>query len=152
MAKDEGQSRAIVNTVLSIVGSTIATVIFSALLGRRRLNMLHIQNATLAGGVAVGAVADQCIQPFGALIIGSFAGFISVAGFEFVTPFLKRLYLHDTCKRSETGTSSVSTILLKFASTGGVGNLHGLPGVFSGLVSAIFASCANAELYGGEEK
>lgn len=98
MARDEGQSRAIVNTVLSIVGSTIVTVICSALLGRRRLNMVHIQNATLAGGVAVGAVADQCIQPFGALVIGSFAGFIAVAGFEFLTPLLKRFHLHDTCK------------------------------------------------------
>lgn len=119
MAKDEGQSRAIVNTVLSIVGSTIVTVICSALLGRRRLNMVHIQNATLAGGVAVGAVADQCIQPFGALIIGSFAGLISVAGFEFVSPLLKRFYLHDTCKSYWTDTrlqseSTPSTELFSF--------------------------------------
>ena len=45
----------------------------------------HIQNATLAGGVAVGAAADLIIQPYGALIIGSIAGLVSVFGFEYVS-------------------------------------------------------------------
>lgn len=80
--------------------------------------MIHIQNATLAGkikiikeikfslikksvkllgGVAVGAVADQVIQPFGAMIIGSFAGIISTLGYQFLTPKLNPRFLHDTC-------------------------------------------------------
>lgn len=58
---------------------------------------MHVQNATLAGGVAVGAVADMFIQPFGAMIIGSFAGVISTLGFQFLTPLLNRKFLHDTC-------------------------------------------------------
>ena len=45
----------------------------------------HIQNATVAGGVAIGAVADLFIQPFGALIVGSLAGIVSVLGFEYVS-------------------------------------------------------------------
>ncbi|MFO0005872.1 MAG: hypothetical protein ACK559_32575, partial [bacterium] len=43
----------------------------------RKFCMEHIQNATLAGGVAVGACADMIITPVGAVIIGSAAGILS---------------------------------------------------------------------------
>lgn len=46
---------------------------------------VHIQNATLAGGVAVGTCADMSIAPFGAMLIGVFAGIISTLGFKFLT-------------------------------------------------------------------
>ena len=79
VAVDEGQTRAIVNTLLSISSSCIATFFISSIVGKGRLNMVyiyfsiyfsiilyylykvHIQNATLAGGVAVGTVADMNI-------------------------------------------------------------------------------------------
>lgn len=61
---------------------------------------VHVQNATLAGGVAVGAVADMVIQPFGAMILGSLGGIVSTLGFQFLTPYLNRTFLHDTCKDS----------------------------------------------------
>lgn len=46
---------------------------------------VHIQNATLAGGVAVGTCADMKIHPYGSMIIGSIAGIVSVFGFKFLT-------------------------------------------------------------------
>ena len=46
---------------------------------------VHIQNATLAGGVAVGAVADMVIEPWGALLIGCCSGVISVLGFTLLS-------------------------------------------------------------------
>ena len=45
----------------------------------------HIQNATLAGGVAIGAAADLVVQPFGALIVGCLAGILSTVGFDIIT-------------------------------------------------------------------
>ena len=47
--------------------------------------MEHIQNATLAGGVAVGAVADMILTPFGALVMGMIAGSVSTIGYEFIS-------------------------------------------------------------------
>lgn len=52
--------------------------------------MVHIQNATLAGGVAVGTVADVVTTPFGSVIIGCFSGVISTLGFKYLTPLLKK--------------------------------------------------------------
>jgi len=148
VAVDEGQTRAIVNTLLSISSSCIATFFISSLIGKGRINMVfqffynsifrylnflikvHIQNATLAGGVAVGTVADMNIRPFGAMIIGTFAGIISTLGFQYLTPLLKRIYLHDTC---------------------GVNNLHGIPGILSGIAGVIVAAFATRDDYGGNK-
>ena len=46
---------------------------------------VHIQNATLAGGVAVGACADMVLEPWGALLIGCCSGIVSVLGYTFLS-------------------------------------------------------------------
>lgn len=46
---------------------------------------VHIQNATLAGAVAMGTAAEFMITPYGALIVGFCMGIISTFGFVFVT-------------------------------------------------------------------
>jgi ammonium transporter Rh len=59
---------------------------------------VHIQNSTLSGGVAIGAVANMAIRPFAAMLIGAISGVISVLGYRFLTPFMKnRLNLQDSC-------------------------------------------------------
>uniref|UniRef100_A0A2K5W1W2 Ammonium transporter Rh type A n=1 Tax=Macaca fascicularis TaxID=9541 RepID=A0A2K5W1W2_MACFA len=123
------QSRAIVNTYFSLVACVVTAFAFSSLVERRgKLNMVHIQNATLAGGVAVGTCADMAIHPFGSMTLGSIAGAVSVIGYKFLTPlFTTKLGIHDTC---------------------GVHNLHGLPGVVGGLagIAAVALGASNTSV------
>lgn len=51
----------------------------------------HIQNATLAGGVAMGTAANMQVQPFGALFIGFSAGLLSTAGYTYIKVFKRYL-------------------------------------------------------------
>ena len=46
---------------------------------------VHVQNATLAGGVAIGSVADMVIGPWAAILIGFISGIISVLGYKFLS-------------------------------------------------------------------
>ncbi|KAG2378512.1 hypothetical protein C9374_008151 [Naegleria lovaniensis] len=116
------QFRAFINTIMSLMGSAVASFFCSRLVRGGVFAMEDIQNGTLAGGVAVGAVADMVILPGGALTVGIIAGFISVFGFKFFTPNLRRfLKLHDTC---------------------GVLNLHCIPGFIGGVGSIIAAGVA----------
>eukprot|EP00112_Aurelia_sp_Birch-Aquarium-sp1_P003620 Seg1408.7 transcript_id=Seg1408.7/GoldUCD/mRNA.D3Y31 product="Ammonium transporter Rh type A" protein_id=Seg1408.7/GoldUCD/D3Y31 len=80
------QSRAFVNTYISLAAACVGTFIFSPLVhGKHKLNMVHVQNATLAGGVAVGAVANLIIKPWGAMLIGLISGALCTLGYQYVT-------------------------------------------------------------------
>lgn len=46
---------------------------------------MHIQNAALAGGVAVGTAGEMMLTPFGSMIVGFLAGTISVLGYKYLT-------------------------------------------------------------------
>ncbi|EGG20382.1 Rh-like protein/ammonium transporter [Cavenderia fasciculata] len=128
------QFRALANTFISLTSSTMATFIVSRLLGHYgyKLDMVHVQNSSLAGGVIQGVLAHMNISPAIAITMGFIAGTISVLGYVFLTPLLqKRLNIQDTC---------------------GIHNLHGMPG-FLGSIAAIIA-CArginNKYLYGDD--
>jgi len=49
-----------------------------------------VQNATLAGGVAVGSMANLAVAPGGALGLGMLAGVWSVFGYVYITPLLEK--------------------------------------------------------------
>jgi len=125
----DAQQRAILNTYFSLCACVLSAFAMSALLNEhKKFVMEHIQNATLAGGVAIGAVADLMVGPWAALTIGGLAGILSVVGFEFISPWLsKKLHIHDTC---------------------GVHNLHGMPGIFGSLISCIVVAFASVAEYG----
>ncbi|KAL3224971.1 hypothetical protein MRX96_049395 [Rhipicephalus microplus] len=121
--------RAVINTYLALTSSCLTAFAASSCLdGRGRLDMVHIQNSTLAGGVAIGSIASILAEPHSAIIVGSVAGIISVLGYKFITPFLARRWnVHDTC---------------------GVHNLHGMPGVLAGISSIILAATTSHESHG----
>ncbi|KAJ0061168.1 hypothetical protein NL108_008859 [Boleophthalmus pectinirostris] len=120
------QLTAVINTYLSLAACVLSAYAMSSLVEHKgKLDMVHIQNATLAGGVAVGTCADMNIGPFGAMLIGFIAGIISTLGFKFLTPVLaSNLGIQDTC---------------------GVHNLHGLPGVLGGLAGIVAVALGKKE-------
>ncbi|KAE8900786.1 Ammonium transporter Rh type B [Phytophthora fragariae] len=123
------QERAVMTTVLSIAASCAsafaATKVFSH---TKKFDMVHVQNATLAGGVAMGTSCNLAIGPAAAITVGLVVGVASVLGFSFVTPGLERVIrMSDTC---------------------GILNLHGMPGVVGGLAGAIITFTASDSYYG----
>lgn len=78
--------RAIINTYLSLASCCVTAFSVSAILTPGyKFDMVHIQNSTLAGGVAVGTSANMMLEPYGALIVGVIAGSLSVFGYSVLT-------------------------------------------------------------------
>lgn len=120
------QQIVIVNTVLSLSASCIMAFITSKWI-HGKFNMVEVQNATLAGGVAIGSAANMINYPYASIVIGLFAGFISVIGYKYISPFINKQFgIDDTC---------------------GVHNLHGLPGIIGGISGFIFALIVNLDMY-----
>ena len=54
-------------------------------------------NATLSGGIAIGASCDIINYPFCAMIVGFVAGIVAGGGYVYANKFLRKyLKLHDT--------------------------------------------------------
>ena len=81
------QNVIIANVLFSLTGSCLSTFMVTIKLGRK-LNMEDILNASLAGGVAVGASCGITYYPVVGLSIGLAAGVISTLGFHYLTPLL----------------------------------------------------------------
>lgn len=56
--------------------------------------MMHIANATLAGGVGVGTAANAILFPLDAMIVGVTVGIVSTLGFKYLT--VRHFILHTT--------------------------------------------------------
>ncbi|XP_026167911.1 ammonium transporter Rh type C-like 2 [Mastacembelus armatus] len=127
----DGQHRAAINTYLALASTVLTAMAISSLFQKHgKLDMVHIQNSTLAGGVAVGTAAEFMLMPYGSLIVGFCCGIISTMGYIYLSPFMeKHLKIQDTC---------------------GIHNLHAMPGVIGGIVGAITAAAATEPVYGSE--
>ena len=118
----------VVNTVLALCGATLATYIMSSLLRKGKPAIADIANASLAGGVAIGATCNL-VSPYIAFAIGILAGTVCVIGYVIIQPRIEKL--------------------LKIVDTCGVHNLHGMPGLIGGLVAiAVVPAFAAAQIVG----
>ena len=109
---------------MSLAGSVLGTFIVSSLGFGRGLEMENILNATIAGGIIVGAPSSFIYRPGLALFIGVMGGVVSTLCFHNLSPkLLDCIGLYDTC---------------------GIHNLHGIPGLLGGIWSAIVVASYNS--------
>jgi len=123
------RERAIINSFLSLCASS-ATAFYFSHLYHGQLDIVHIQNATLAGGVGAGTSCNILMSPWAAILIGCFSGFVSVTGYSHIGPWMKEnLQVYDVA---------------------GIHSLHGMPGVIGGLSSCIVLLCTNTDKWGAQ--
>jgi ammonium transporter Rh len=114
------QQRAVIHTILSLCAATVGTFAASSFLNpSHKFRPVDIQNATLAGGVAIGATCNLTMGPADPLIIGLLAGILSTIGFNRIQPIVESYGIHDTC---------------------GINNLHGMPSILGGLASVFICA------------
>jgi ammonium transporter Rh len=118
----------VINTVVALCGATLATYLLSTLLRKGKPAIADIANASLAGGVAIGATCNLVSTPV-AFLIGALAGSVCTLGYVVIQPRLQtRFKIIDTC---------------------GVHNLHGMPGLLGGLIAVfVVPGIAVAQLSG----
>ena len=120
-------AQTVINVVLALCGATLSTYIFSVAI-RKKIAIGDVANASLAGGVAIGATCNL-VGPIGAFGIGILAGALCVIGYTKIQPAMqKKFKIVDTC---------------------GVHNLHGMPGLLGGLLGiAVVPAAAGAQIAG----
>ncbi|XP_053310692.1 blood group Rh(D) polypeptide-like [Spea bombifrons] len=90
---------AICNTYFTLAVSTVTVFSFSSLFNRNgKLEMVHVRNAVLAGGVSTGFTAFMVQYPWITMTIGLIAGLISTLSLKYFQRTLDKVsLLHDTC-------------------------------------------------------
>jgi ammonium transporter Rh len=123
----EPEMYAIAHTFVSLCACVLGTAVTSRLLCKGKLDTVHMQNATLAGGVMMGVIGDLPIGIYTAGAAGFCAGILSTMGYALVTPMLSDMGIQDIC---------------------GVNNLHGMPGIAASLLAAVVVEVLPEEQVG----
>lgn len=117
LASGSAQHRVILNTCLALASSSLVTFAVSRLISVRRgthhFHVADLQNAVLAGGVAIGSSSDLVVSPVVALVLGAMAAILCIWCHHTVSPWMERAW-------------HVTDVF-------GVQGLHGLPGILGGL-------------------
>lgn len=110
------QHRVVVNTYLAICASCVTAMVTSHLVHGGKINMLEVQNATLAGGVSIGMSCSYNVEPWVPVLIGGLAGALSSVGYGHISGCMENLGAMDSA---------------------GATQLHGIPGIFGALAAGI---------------
>ena len=116
-ATDLSANVAIVNTYFCLIGSVLGAYFFTTILHKGKFHMEHILNATLVGGVVMGAGADLLLESFVAYIVGNLAGIFTCILYTYGSRIIRRIGIYDTA---------------------GVTFLFAFGGLIGGLLSAIY--------------
>lgn len=116
-ATDLTANMAVVNTYFCLIGSVLGTYFFTTLVHKGKFHMEHILNATLVGGVVMGAGADLLLESFVAYIVGGLAGIMSCILYSYGSRITRAMGIHDTA---------------------GITFLFAIPGMVGGFLSAIY--------------
>jgi ammonium transporter Rh len=109
--------RGIVNTYLSMVGSTVGAFVVSPLVSNGKIKIEHLINGSYVGGIIIGGCCTICSSAWGAILIGFIGGCISVLGLWKLKKLLKARRLEDTF---------------------GILYTFGIPGILGGILNSIF--------------
>jgi ammonium transporter Rh len=127
LAPNGTQHRAAINTILGLVASCIFSFIVSRTFRRKHFDMRDIQNASLAGGIALGSAHSLVIVPAAALLCGAVAATLTIIGYVWITPFME------------------SKSKGRLADARGTFNLHGFSGMIAGIASIVAVGIADEE-------
>ncbi|XP_016127589.1 ammonium transporter Rh type C 1-like [Sinocyclocheilus grahami] len=144
----DGQHRAVINTYLALAASVLTTFAISSISQKHgKLDMVHIQNATLAGGVAMGTASEFMITPYGSLIVGFCSGIISTFGYLFLTVSFAVFYSTENV-RNNVEVQLINTFDFKEAVANRTVNIQGGYQA-AGLFVAIAFGLVGGALVGG---
>uniref|UniRef100_A0A4W4FU68 Ammonium transporter AmtB-like domain-containing protein n=1 Tax=Electrophorus electricus TaxID=8005 RepID=A0A4W4FU68_ELEEL len=116
--------RIMYSTYLSLAVSAVTAMALSVLLSPKgKINLVHVQGAALAGGVAIGAIRTV-LDPWVAMVIGMCATLLSTLGFRYMKDHMLFAFeCHDTC---------------------GVLSVHAIPGIL-GWFADLFLQLVNTD-------
>ncbi|XP_059112164.1 blood group Rh(D) polypeptide-like isoform X1 [Peromyscus eremicus] len=119
------KKNAVLNTYYALAVSTVTATSMSALSHPQgKINMVHIHNAVLAGGVAVGAPCSLIPSPWIAMVLGLTAGLISIGGAKCLPVCLNHM--------------------LQIQNPGGIHYTFGLPGVLGAVTYILLKTRKNS--------
>ena len=148
--------RGIINTYMSMLGSTVTSLCMSSLLNDNKFKIDHILKSSYVGGVIIAGSCTFCAYPWCALLIGNFGGVISVVLLHYSDPkkIVPILDNQDQPLNPQNNIYCFQDFIncIKTSDSIGVMYCFGIPGILGGICTAIFLACLGKKPWKNELK